>query len=61
MASKYTLKEVGQTAKRISTFNLGELLLNFIGYKGIPYPCGFLSLMRGKYAAADYAYSGEPA
>ena len=61
MASKYTLKEIGQTAKRISTFNLGELLLNFIGYKGIPYPGGFLSRVPGKYGADDYAYSGEAA
>lgn len=61
MASKYTLKEVGQTAKRISTFNIGELLLNFIGYKGVPYPGGFLSRTPGKYGADEYAYSGEPA
>ena len=61
MASKYTFKEVGQTAKRISTFNIGELLLNFIGYKGVPYPGGFLSRTPGKYGADEYSYPGEPA
>lgn len=60
MATKYTFKEAAQTAKRISTFNMGELLMNFIGYKGIPYPGGFLSRMPDKYGADNYAYPGEP-
>ena len=32
MASKYTVKEVAQTFKRVSQFSLGDMLLNVIGY-----------------------------
>ena len=42
MATKYTVKEVAQTFKRVSQFNLGDMLLNVIGYKGLPYPGGFI-------------------
>ena len=54
MATKYTVKEVAQTFKRVSQFNLGDMLLNVIGYKGLPYPGGFIPDAPGKYKADEY-------
>nr|WP_129732862.1 DUF6046 domain-containing protein [Parabacteroides goldsteinii] len=59
MATKYTVKEVAQTFKRVSQFNLGDMLLNVIGYKGLPYPGGFIPDVPGKYKADGYEYPGE--
>ena len=53
MATKYTVKEVAQTFKRVSQFNLGDMLLSVIGYKGLPYPGGFIP--------DGYEYPGEAA
>lgn len=61
MATKYTVKEVAQTFKRVSQFNLGDMLLNVIGYKGLPYPGGFIPDAPGKYKADGYEYPGEQA
>lgn len=56
MATKYTVKEVAQTFKRVSQFNLGDMLLNVIGYKGLPYPGGFIPDTPSKYKADGYEY-----
>lgn len=61
MATKYTVKEVAQTFKRVSQFNLGDMLLNVIGYKGLPYPGGFIPDAPSKYKADGYEYPGEQA
>ena len=61
MATKYTVKEVAQTFKRVSQFNLGDMLLNVIGYKGLPYPGGFIPDTPSKYKADGYEYPGEQA
>ena len=61
MATKYTVKEVAQTFKRVSQFNLGDMLLNVIGYKGLPYPGGFIPDAPGKHKADGYEYPGEQA
>lgn len=61
MATKYTVKEVAQTFKRVSQFNLGDMLLNVIGYKGLPYPGGFIPDAPGEYKADGYEYPGEQA
>ena len=61
MATKYTVKEVAQTFKRVSQFNLGDMLLNVIGYKGLPYPGGFIPDTPSKYKADRYEYPGEQA
>lgn len=59
MATKYTVKEVARTFKRVSQFNLGDMLLSVIGYKGLPYPGGFIPDAPGKYKADGYEYPGE--
>ena len=59
MATKYTVKEVAQTFKRVSQFNLGDMLLNVIGYKGLPYPGGFIPDAPSKYKADGYESPGE--
>jgi hypothetical protein len=61
MATKYTVKEVAQTFKRVSRFNLGDMLLSVLGYKGLPYPGGFIPDAPGKYKADGYEYPGEQA
>ncbi len=61
MASKYTVKEVAQTFKRVSQFSLGDMLLNVIGYKGFPYPGGFIPDAPAKYKGDGYEYPGEAA
>jgi hypothetical protein len=62
MATKYTVKEVAQTFKRVSQFSLGDMLLNVIGYKGIPYPGGFIPDAPAKYAKDEkFSYSGDEA
>lgn len=58
MATKYTVKEVAQTFKRVSQFNLGDMLLNVIGYR-LPYPGGFIPDAPSKYKADGYEYPGE--
>ena len=61
MATKYTVKEVAQTFKRVSRFNLSDMLLSVLGYKGLPYPGGFIPDAPGKYKADGYEYPGEQA
>lgn len=62
MATKYTVKEVAQTFKRVSQFSLGDMLLNVIGYKGVPYPGGFLPDAPARYSKdGEFSYSGEQA
>lgn len=61
MATKYTVKEVAQTFKRVSRFSLGDMLLNVIGYKGLPYPGGFIPDAPGKYKGDGYEYPSEQA
>lgn len=62
MATKYTVKEVAQTFKRVSQFSLGDMLLNVIGYKGIPYPGGFIPDAPAKYAKDEkFSYFGDEA
>lgn len=61
MATKYTVKEVAKTFKRVSQFSLGDMLMNVIGYKGIPYPGGFIPDAPGKYRGDGYEYSGDAA
>ena len=62
MATKYTVKEVAQTFKRVSQFSLGDMLLNVIGYKGVPYPGGFIPDAPARYSKdGEFSYSGEQA
>lgn len=61
MVTKYTVKEVAKTFKRVSQFSLGDMLMNVIGYKGIPYPGGFIPDAPGKYKGDGYEYSGDAA
>ncbi|MFR9574299.1 MAG: DUF6046 domain-containing protein [Rikenellaceae bacterium] len=43
---------------KVSRFELGSLLMNFIGYKGIPYPGGYIPTTPPKYDnGADYSHS----
>ncbi|KAA6327234.1 hypothetical protein EZS27_023759 [termite gut metagenome] len=43
----------------MSSFNLGDLLKNVIGYKGLPFPGGFLPPKTYRYVADEYSYAGE--
>ncbi|KAA6348039.1 hypothetical protein EZS27_004491 [termite gut metagenome] len=43
----------------MSKFNLGDLLSSVIGYKGFPFPGGFLPDKPGSYKAGGYSYPGQ--
>lgn len=43
----------------MSKFNLGDLLVSAIGYKGIIYPGGFFPSVPPRYKAGGYDYPGE--
>ena len=45
----------------MSSFNLGDILANVIGYKGFPYLGGFFPDKPAKYQGSGYDYPGEPA
>ena len=45
----------------MSSFNLGDILANVIGYKGFPYLGGFFPDKPAKYQSSGYDYPGEPA
>lgn len=47
---------------KANSFNIGDLLMSYIGYKGIVYPGGLISDAPKNYkSGSDYSYEGEEA
>lgn len=56
------LFDVNKIQRRASNFNLSDMLMSVVGYKGLPYPSGFFPDLPPKYDdASDYQYTGDAA
>lgn len=48
---------VDKAAKRVSTYNVADILMSFIGYKGVPFPGGFIPPTPPNYEVdSEYTY-----
>lgn len=45
----------------MSKFSLSDMFASVVGYKGLPYPGGFILDKPGKYIVDDYQYNGKEA